>query len=209
MAVNSGKAMDVDLHVIENIMRMMSENTDQPMLLFVKLTRQSVASQDFAVWVMGKIKEYKINPEMLVFEVAESLLQNELKNLSMLSKALHSMGCKVAIEHYRMSTQPQHLQHIHADYLKIDSGLVQNIGNKGKCLEKVKEIVEVARSNNYITIAEGVESPACLSILWELGVSLAQGYFIQPPAGNIDNVVADIDDEDEEKDSNKATYTLG
>ncbi|MBT8122317.1 MAG: EAL domain-containing protein, partial [Gammaproteobacteria bacterium] len=149
MAINSGKAMEVDLHIIENIMRMMSNNSGQPMTLFLKLTKQTIASQDFAVWLMEKIREHQINPEQLVFEVAENLLQNELKSLSMLSKALASIGCKMAIEHYRMDTQPQHLQHIQADYLKIDSGLVQNIGNKGKCFTKVTDIVEVARNNNF------------------------------------------------------------
>ena len=208
MAVNSGLAMDVDQHVIENIMRMMAGNPDQPMLLFLKLTRQTVASEDFPVWLMDKVKEHKINPEQLVFEVAESLVQNELKKLSMLSKALASIGCKMAIEHYRMDTQPQHLQHIQADYLKIDSGLVQNISNKGKCFTKVTEIMEVARSNNFISIAEGVESPATLAILWELGVSLAQGYFIQSPVGNMEAEEDNAEQESEETNSNKATFNV-
>ena len=208
MAINSGMAMDVDLHVINNIMRMMSENPDQPMTLFLKLTRQTVASQDFAVWLMEKVRDYRIDPQKLVFEVAEGLLQNELKNLSMLSKALNSIGCKLAIEHYRMDTQPQHLQHIQADYLKIDSGLVQNISNKGKCFTKVAEIMEVARSNNFITIAEGVESPACLAILWELGVSLAQGYFIQAPAGDMAFSEEGSEEQATDDDGNKATFAV-
>jgi diguanylate cyclase (GGDEF)-like protein len=208
MAINSGKAMDVDIHVIENIMRMMAGNQDQPMLLFLKLTRQTVANEDFAVWLMEKIKQYNVNPEQLVFEVAENLVQNELKKLSMLSKALNSIGCKMAIEHYRLETQPQHLQHIQADYLKIDSGLVQNINNKGKCFTKVTEIMEVARGNNFITIAEGVESPATLAILWELGVTLAQGYFIQSPVGAMESNVETVEEEHEEANSNRATFTV-
>jgi diguanylate cyclase (GGDEF)-like protein len=208
MAINSGMAMDVDLHVIENIMRMMAGNANQSMLLFLKLTRQTVASEDFAVWLMEKINHYKVDPEKLVFEVAENLVQSELKKLSMLSKALASIGCKLAVEHYRMETQPQHLQHIQANYLKIDSGLVQNINNKGKCFTKVTEIMEVARSNNFITIAEGVESPATLAILWELGVSLAQGYFIQSPVGNMEAADEDSNDDPEDNASNKATFTV-
>ena len=99
----------------------------------------------------------------------------------MLTKALHTIGCKIAIEHYKMSTKPQHLLHIHTDYLKIDSCLIENLSRKGKSFEKVTAIMEIARENNYTTIAEGVENPAALAILWELGVSLAQGYFIQAP----------------------------
>jgi EAL domain-containing protein (putative c-di-GMP-specific phosphodiesterase class I) len=127
----------------------------------------------------------------------------------MLSKALNAIGCKVAIEHYRLSTQPQHLLHIHADYLKIDSNLVENISRKGEILSKVTAIMDIARKHNYITIAEGVDSPANLAILWELGVSFAQGYFIQAPSGNRDYNFQDADCEGEETESGVATFTIG
>ena len=209
MAETTGQAVDIDLHVIEKVMQVMAENRDKDMTLFVKLTRQSVADHDFPLWVTGKIKEYNINPEKLVFEIAETTLQSNLKNLSMLSKALHAIGCKIAIEHYALSTKPQHLLHIHTDYLKIDSSLIENISRKGKSLEKVTAIMEIARKNNYITIAEGVENPTSLAILWELGVSLAQGYFIQAPAGSLDFDSQDIVPENKAEADNKSTFSIG
>ena len=209
MAGISGQAVGVDRHVIEKIMRMMSENRDQEMTLFIKLTGQSVADRELPLWIIEKIKEYNVNPEKLVFEVAESILQSELKNLSILSKALNSIGCKIAIEHYRMSTQPQHLLHIHTDYLKIDSGLVEGLSRNGGSYSKVTAIMDIAREHNYITIAEGVENPASLAILWELGASLAQGYFIQAPTGNRNYNFQGVEAENEKEDSNKATYDLG
>jgi len=209
MAETTGQAVDIDLYVIEKVIRMMAENRDKEMTLFIKLTRQTVADHDFALWVIGKINEYNINPEKLVFEISENTLQSNLKNLSMLSKALHAIGCRIAIEHYRMSTKPQHLLHIHTDYLKIDSSLVEGISRKGESLEKVTAIMAIARENNYITIAEGVENPANLAMLWELGVSLAQGYFIQAPAGNLDFDFQDIASENSEEESNKSTFKIG
>lgn len=208
MAETTGQAVDIDLYVIEKVMRMMTENRDKEMTLFIKLTRQTVADHDFALWVIGKINEYNINPEKLVFEISENTLQSNLKNLSMLSKALHAIGCRIAIEHYRMTTKPQHLLHIHTDFLKIDSSLVEGISRKGESLEKVTAIMAIARKNNYITIAEGVENPANLAMLWELGVTLAQGYFIHAPAGNLDFEFQEIVTESSEE-SNKSTFTIG
>jgi diguanylate cyclase (GGDEF)-like protein len=210
MAGTSGQTGDIDRYVIEKIMQMMFENRDQEMTLFIKLTSQSVADHELPLWIIEKIKEYKVNPEQLVFEVAESTLQSNLKNLSMLSKALNSIGCRVAIEHYRMSTRSQHLQHIHADYLKIDSGLVEGLSRNGGSHSKVTAIMDLAREHNYITIAEGVENPASLAILWELGVGLAQGYFIQAPAGSRDyNFQGVVEESEKEEDGNKATFALG
>jgi len=209
MAETTGQAVDIDLYVIEKVMRMMAENRDKEMTLFIKLTKQTVADHDFPLWVIGKIKEYSINPEQLVFEIAENTLESNLKNLSMLSKALHGIGCKIAIEHYQMSTKPQHLLHIHTDYLKIDSNLVESISRKGKSLEKVTAIMDIAKENNYITIAEGVENPANLAILWELGINLAQGYFIQAPTGNLDFDFHNNVSENKVEESNKSTFTIG
>jgi diguanylate cyclase (GGDEF)-like protein len=209
MAVNSGKATEVDRYVIESVLRSLAEKPNPNMKLFIKLTRQSVSCHDFPLWVSDKLNEYRINPGQLVFEVAEQVLESELKNLSRLSMALNKIGCKIAIEHYRLETKPQHLHHIHPDYLKIDSGLVQNIRNKGGCLTKINEIMDMARMNNLITIAEGVESPSCLAILWELGVSLAQGYFISEPTGTTNFEINELDSGRDEANEGKAVYTIG
>lgn len=184
MAEASGQAGEVDRFVIDSVMRLLSGGRASDMTLFIKLTRQSVADGDLPEWVAGKIAEYGVRPQQLVFEVAEAVLQSELNRMSVLCKALNELGCKVAVEHYQMATRRQHLMHVHADYLKIDRSLIENISRRGESLASVAEIMDLAKQNGYITIAEGVENPASLTVLWELGVGLAQGYFIQPPAMN-------------------------
>ena len=206
MAAKSGQTVDIDRYIIEKIIKMMAETPDHEVTLFIKLTRQSVADNDFPIWLIRKIKEYRINPGQLAFEIAESTLEIDIKNASSLSMALNSIGCKIAIEHYRMSTMAQHLQLAHTDYLKIDSGLVQSIGRNGDSLAKVTAIMDMSREHNYMTIAEGVESSACLAIMWELGVNFAQGYFIQPPSGTRDyDFNGSMSDEDSNQ-SNRATF---
>jgi EAL domain-containing protein (putative c-di-GMP-specific phosphodiesterase class I) len=208
MAAISGRAADVDRYVIEHVMKMMAENREQEMTLFIKLTGQSVADHSFPVWIMNKIREYRINPAQLVFEVAENIVQGEIKNLSMLSKALNVIGCRIAIEHYRMASQPHHLKHIQAQFLKIDSGLVGSISRKGESLSKVAAIMKMARQNNCLTIAEGVESPATLAILWELGIDMAQGYFVQVPSGKREFDFEDVSSIVQSEGGNKATFRI-
>jgi len=209
MADNSGKATEVDRHVIESVLKTLAENPDPDKKFFIKLTLQSVSCHDLPAWISEKLDAYNINSGQLVFEVAERIMDSELKNLSRLSMELIKIGCKIAIEHYRLETKPQHLHHIHPDYLKIDSELVQNISKKGPNLARVNEILDLAKMNNLITIAEGVESPDCLAILWELGVSFAQGYFISEPTGKANFDLYEVASETDETTGGKATYTLG
>lgn len=209
MAGKCGCATEIDRYVVKSVMKMMADNRRQDMTLFVKLTGQTVADHSFPVWVMRKVKEYRINAEHLVFEIPESVLQGDIKNLSMLARALNAIGCGLAVEHYRLSTQLTHLMHIRAQYLKIDSSLVQSIGRKGESLSKVSAIMKMARQNNCITIAEGVETSASLAILCELGVDMAQGYYIQAPSGNRDFDFQGEESGGEPPSSGKATFTIG
>jgi hypothetical protein len=95
------------------------------------------------------------------------------------------------------------------DSIKNINDALTNEINKSHRLEKVTAIMEIARKNNYITIAEGVENPTSLAILWELGVSLAQGYFIQAPAGSLDFDSQDVVPENRAEAGNKSTYSIG
>jgi len=208
MAESAGYANEVDHFVIEKALNKISGNDDRQMKYFIKLTRQSVADSGLADWIMSRIEEYGVKPEQLVFEIAENVLQSDLKNMAALSKALHAIGCKVAIEHYRMATKLQHLTHVYADYLKIDKALVGDVDQRGECLAKITAIMDLATKNNYITIAEGVENPACLAIIWELGVSMAQGYFIHAPAESREFVDQDIISGCNDDACGKATFVI-
>jgi len=199
MAESFRHAHEVDRIVIDKAMKAMSESGDKDVKFYIKLTGQSVADAGLPDWIRARIVEYGVKPTQLVFEVAENILQTDLKNVSRLSRSLNEIGCKTAIEHYRMSTNHQHLMHVHVDYLKIDKGLVGSVKRKGGSLAKVTAIVNLAKQNGFISIAEGVEDPACMALLWDLGVCMAQGYFIQALSVGREyadqNVLTDSEDE--------------
>ncbi|HYQ70737.1 MAG TPA: EAL domain-containing protein [Gammaproteobacteria bacterium] len=199
MAESAGCASEVDRYVIDHVLQEISGSGGQHVKYYIKLTRQSAADNDLPDYIVARIKEYGVEPGQLVFEISENILQSDLKNIVRLSGALSGIGCKIAIEHYKLATSQQHLMHVHVDFLKIDKSLVESIDKRGESLAKVTAIIDLAEKNNYTTIAEGVESPASLAILWEMGVSMAQGYFIQAPAVNREyveqNVLSDCDDE--------------
>jgi diguanylate cyclase (GGDEF)-like protein len=208
MAVNTGRAEAVDRHVIEGVLKQLAEKPNPDIKLFIKLTRQAVSSDELPQWIANRLDEYRINAGQLVFEIPEQVMASDLKSLSRLSRELNTLGCRIAIEHYRLETQPQHLHHIHPEYLKIDSELVQNITRKGDGLARVNEIMDLARMNNFVTIAEGVETPACLAILWELGVGLAQGYLISEPTGQVSSETSNVDGGYEEEHGSKAVFRI-
>ena len=186
IAEQNGLAAVIDRIVIENVFRTAAGDSNSEIMLFIKLSGSSVADADLAVWILQKLGEYRLAGERIVFEIPEQLVARDLKNAAMLTKALHAMHCKVAIEHYTGITRPQHLQHIHADFLKIDGSLVASLEDNRENRSKIAAIVDLAKQYRMETIAERVEDAANLALLWDLGVKYALGNFIQEPCRNMD-----------------------
>ena len=66
-------------------------------------------------------------------------------------------------------------------YVKIDGSFVRDLVSSERDRLVVRAIVEVAHSMGQMTIAEFVEDAETMSILRELGVDFAQGYYIGRP----------------------------
>jgi diguanylate cyclase (GGDEF)-like protein len=185
MAGKTGLAAEIDRIVIENVFRAAADGRNTGATLFIKLCQDSVADADLAMWILKKLDEFRLAGERVVFEIPEQVMARELKNAAMLTRALHSMHCKVAIEHYACTTQPQHLKHVHADILKIDGHLIATLDEDRENRNRISAIVSLARQNHMETIAERVEDAASLALLWDLGVDYALGNFIQEPCRNM------------------------
>ena len=74
-----------------------------------------------------------------------------------------------------------YLQQLHFDYIKIDGAFVQDILNNRVDQKMIKLIAEIGREAGMKTIAEYVQNAESLALLSELGVDMAQGYFVGRP----------------------------
>lgn len=84
----------------------------------------------------------------------------------------------------------RHVRELRPSYVKLDREWVAEIENDLARQALVESLVSFARRCNSELIAEGVETPAELQVLADLGVTLAQGYLLgrptDPPGEGID-----------------------
>jgi len=71
---------------------------------------------------------------------------------------------------------------LHPRYLKLDRSLIKGIDVDRERAALVGALTEYARRVDSLLVAEGMESAAELRTLIELGVPLAQGYYLARPA---------------------------
>jgi EAL domain-containing protein (putative c-di-GMP-specific phosphodiesterase class I) len=133
-------------------------------------------------WINAKLKEYRLVSDGVVFEIPERTAVNDLKNSIVFVKAMQKLHCKVALEHFGCTDQPQLLKHVHANVLKIDGSLIEGLAGNKENQARVQGIVDLARTNEITCIAERVDDAADLAKLWQYGVDFIQGNFVQEPS---------------------------
>jgi len=149
---------------------------------FIKLSASSLKDDTLIDWLSYQIKEKKIPANTLNFEVKETVAVTNLKNTKNLSHQLKALNCGFILDEFGTGTNPfQLLEHIHADYVRMESSFMDNLAENPQNQESIKNLAEQAAELGKFTIAQRVPDATSLSLLWGMGVNFIQGYFLQEP----------------------------
>jgi len=121
-----------------------------------------------------------------VFEISEQTAITDLTSSIQFTREIQKLPCKVALEHFGQTDQPQLLTHLPVDILKIHGALIGGLGNNKERQSRVKEITEMAKESGIQCIAECVDDAGSLAHLWQVGIDFIQGNFVQEPCKTID-----------------------
>ncbi len=189
IAEKTGMSGEIDRWIINKAFEVLAEaRNENPVSFFIKLSGTTLADPELPDWISNKLREYRLVSDGVVFEIPEQNAIADLKSSMAFVQAMQSLHCKVALEHFGRGDQPQLLDHVPADILKIDGNLITEMSENKEAQAQVKAIVDLARANNKVCIAEFVADASCLAMLWQIGVDGIQGNFIQEPAKTLDYV---------------------
>ncbi len=149
---------------------------------FIKLSAPSIKDKTLIDWLSYQIKEKQIPDNTLNFTVKETVAVTNLKNVKNLSHSLKELNCGFVLDDFGTGTNPfQLLEHVHADYVRIESSFMDNLADNPQNQEAIKKLAQQAAKLGKLTIAQHVPDASSLSILWGMGVNFIQGYFLQEP----------------------------
>ena len=98
-------------------------------------------------------------------------------------KVFRSAGFRVAIDDLGEGFSSLRLwSELRPDFVKIDMHFVQGISRDPLKLQFLKSLQQIAQRCDTALVAEGVEDIDDLSVLGDLGITYAQGYFIERPS---------------------------
>lgn len=174
----------IDRWVIQTLFRhlMLSSSARQPNLYAVNLSGATLNDEQFISFVHEQFALTEISPQLICFEVTETVAITNLAKAAAVMRQLKALGCSFALDDFGSGMSSfAYLKNLPVDYLKIDGVFVREIVSDPIAAEMVAAIAKIANVMGIQTIAEFVEDEFILDKLRQLGVDYAQGYGISQP----------------------------
>jgi diguanylate cyclase (GGDEF)-like protein/PAS domain S-box-containing protein len=142
----------------------------------VNLSPVQFAKSNLVETAIFALVDSQLPPERLELEITEGvLLQETEQNLEIL-RQLKNLGVSIALDDFGVGySSLGYLTSFPFGKVKIDRSFVNRL-DKPESKAVVSSIVQLSRSLNLVTAAEGIETEAQLAEIQLLGVDLGQGY---------------------------------
>jgi multidomain signaling protein FimX len=188
-AERTDMAKVLDRWVISNALKELARHRKEghETTFFINLTAGALQDPGMLPWIVERLKEHRVPAQCVVFEMKEATAVNHLKQAKEFVKGLKAVHCRFALEDFGVGLNPfQLMQHIQADFLKIDRSFMEKLSSSEENQETIRGITDSAHGINKLVIASHVEDATGLSILWGIGVNYIQGNFLQAPSEKMD-----------------------
>ncbi|MGA8007049.1 MAG: EAL domain-containing protein [Burkholderiales bacterium] len=154
----------------------------------VNLSARDFDHDDLVERVLGATRRHGLPASALELEITESLLIEDMDEVSKRASRLRAEGVRIAIDDF--GTRYSSLGYLHTlpiSAIKIDQSFVRDLGLRNTSSSIVAAMIGIARGLRLDLVAEGVERTVHLESLQSMGCDVMQGYlFSRPmPAGEV------------------------
>ncbi|UCG73318.1 MAG: EAL domain-containing protein [Chromatiales bacterium] len=178
---------ELDRWVVSSSLRSLRDSgmtqASDPVRMAINLSGQSLGDERFLVFVREQIEATGVAPELICFEITETVAVANLQRAQAFMHALKGMGCRFSLDDFGTGLSSfAYLKLFPVDTLKIDGSFVRDLADNKVSQSVVAAISEVARVMELETVAEFVQDDNSLELLRDLGVHWGQGYLLGEPA---------------------------
>ena len=158
------------------------ESQGQQTTFFIKITAASLQDDTLLPWLAQRLGHAALKHGGIVLEMTESKVMTLLRPAQEFVNGWKKLGGQFALEQFGSGLNSfQLLNHINADYLKIDRSYMAELPQHPDSQKKIAEFCQQARELKRQTIAEWVEDATSTSLLFACGADFVQGNFLQVP----------------------------
>ena len=147
------------------------------------ISAATISDRSLTELVERSLAETGAAPSLLTFEITETAATPAIESLRDFTDRVEALGCGLSLDDVGTGFGSlTYLRHLPFTELKIDMQFVHGVLESEADRKIVKSLVDIATGLNMRTVAEGVDNPALVEPLRELGVTCLQGYLFGRPA---------------------------
>ncbi|UFS59006.1 putative bifunctional diguanylate cyclase/phosphodiesterase [Subtercola endophyticus] len=185
VAESAGLAVMIDKWVVGRALEHLSDlqRFAPDIKVHVNLSGRSVGNLEFAEFIERRLAETGVDAGGLVLEVTETAAVSSIDAAQIFMNRLTALGCVFALDDFGVGYGSfYYLKHLPFGIVKLDGEFVSGSERDPLDLLVMSSLVSIGKGLGKFTVAEFVEDEASLTMLRELGVDGAQGYYIGRPA---------------------------
>ena len=153
-----------------------------PVPVAVNLSALEFRQRDVAAEIAAVLLETGLAPQYLEIELTESVLMHQTGQVLDTLNAIKALGVGISIDDFGTGySSLAYLKRYPIDKLKIDRSFVADTPSNTDDVAIVTAIIQMGRSLQLQTVAEGVETQAQIELLAGLGCDLMQGFVVSAP----------------------------
>jgi diguanylate cyclase (GGDEF)-like protein len=185
-AESADRTVELDMACLATVARGVGTLPEQT-YLSVNISPRTLESEHFQPNELRAIfGRHGIAPDQLVLELTERQEVKDLEQLRRNVAACRKAGMRIAADDVGAGNAGLRLlSEVQFDVVKIDLSLVQGGILHDPDHAVLRALQELAARWNASVVAEGVETPAQLAVVRDLGIKAGQGYLLSRPGRDV------------------------
>ena len=149
----------------------------------VNISPSQLADPGVVEEILGALRASSVRSELIYLEVTESAVMESPETARRLLMELGDAGIRAVIDDFGTGhSSIARLSELPVTGVKIDKSFLVTLGVDARATRVVAAVIDLAHAFGLTVTAEGVESPAALHVLEDLGCDQAQGFLFGRPA---------------------------
>jgi EAL domain-containing protein (putative c-di-GMP-specific phosphodiesterase class I) len=185
MAEETGLILPLGRYVLDGVCRQLSsirERLDVDLPISVNLSSRQFSDGGLSAQVAAILEETGLPPELLVFEITETMIMEDISGAREVMKKLNGLGVRLAIDDFGTGhSSLAYLKQFPVHEVKVDRIFVHGVAESPVDSAIVRAVIDLADAMGISAMAEGVETPSQVAGLKMLGCQVGQGFYFSPP----------------------------
>ncbi len=153
----------------------------------INISSIQIIQDDFIQIVKSILNTTEVDPNLLEFEITESVFLNDIDHAIKCLKELQSIGISISIDDFGTGySSLSYIKDLPLNVLKIDKSFIDTIHLSDKNFSLAQSIISIGHTLGLHLIAEGVEDERQYKVLRDLNCDQVQGYLISKPLSHDD-----------------------